>query len=170
MSETVPPRDSPLLLAIPLLITVHNAEEALGLPRALALLGERFGPMVEGLGLTRTHALWPLLVATLVPWLVWAISRARGHGMPWLWILVLLQCLMLANAAWHLLSALGFGAYMPGLATALLLNLPFSIYLLLRVQRERWLPRHLLPGLLLVAALVHVLPVLILFGVIRPGE
>jgi hypothetical protein len=48
-----------------------------------------------------------------------------------------------------------FRGYAPGLVTALLLNLPFSLYLLRRAARERWLDRGALWTLAPAALLVH---------------
>jgi hypothetical protein len=63
---------------------------------------------------------------------------------------------VLLNAIWHLaIAVVLFRGYAPGLATALLLNLPFSLHLLGRAVREQWLSRParwaLVPG----AVLLH---------------
>ncbi|HEX8242934.1 MAG TPA: hypothetical protein VF541_05550, partial [Longimicrobium sp.] len=45
--------------------------------------------------------------------------------------------------------------YAPGVATALALNLPFSIHLLRRAYRERWIGRRTLVLFLPLAVLLH---------------
>ena len=49
---------------------------------------------------------------------------------------------MLLNVLWHVATAaLVFNGYAPGLLTAILINLPFSVYLLRRAASERWVSR-----------------------------
>ena len=62
-----------------------------------------------------------------------------------LWLVLLIQATVLLNVVWHAAAAVVlFGGYAPGVVSALVLNLPFSIYLLRRAARERWLdPRAL---------------------------
>lgn len=62
---------------------------------------------------------------------------------------------MLVNVVSHVGSAVFLRGYAPGLATALALNLPFSIYLLRRAIAERWVSRRTLAPLVIVAVLVH---------------
>jgi hypothetical protein len=67
---------------------------------------------------------------------------------------LLIQAVVLLNVAAHVFSPLivlhGYG---PGLATALAINLSFSVYVLRRAARERWTTRQGL-GLLAPAAVV----------------
>ena len=62
---------------------------------------------------------------------------------------------MLVNVASHVGSAIFLRGYAPGLATALALNLPFSIYLLRRAWHERWIARRTLVVFLPLAVLLH---------------
>jgi hypothetical protein len=48
-----------------------------------------------------------------------------------------------------------FNGYAPGLLTALLINLPFSLYLLRRATRERWVSHRAMWALLPGALLMH---------------
>jgi len=137
-------------------MAVHNAEEALFFPRYLPLVLGRLpeawrvvaGPITLG-------QVWAALgLVTLIPFglAAWAALRPR-QAAP-VWLLLLIQATLLLNVLWHVTAAvLVFEGYAPGAVTAVLLNLPFSVYLLRRAAREDWLsPRArwaLLPGALL---------------------
>jgi len=85
-----------------------------------------------GAGLAR------LGIVTLVPFAIawWATRAQSGVAV---WLLLLIQATVLLNVAWHVAAAaLLFDGYAPGLVTAVVVNLPFSIYLLGRASREAW--------------------------------
>ncbi|MDF3052320.1 MAG: motif-containing protein [Geminicoccaceae bacterium] len=134
-------------------MVLHNAEEALFFPRylplVLARLPESWKPLAGAMTLGQ---MWTaLLLVTLVPVALaaWATLRP-GNGVP-VWLLLLVQATLLLNALWHVSAAiLIFNGYAPGLATAVLFNLPAAVYLLRRAAREDWVSRRarwaLLPG------------------------
>jgi hypothetical protein len=124
------------LLGVPILLTLHNAEEAAFVPRALAIAAAR---MPRSLIPTAEQMYVALAVVTVVPWLVWLLGVRRRETRLGVRLLLLLQCVMLVNVVWHVAAAIVLGGYTPGLATALAFNLPFSIYLLRRAVKERWL-------------------------------
>jgi hypothetical protein len=142
-----------VLWLVPTLLAVHNAEEALFFPRYLPFVLARLpaGWQAVAAPLT-TGQVWSALaavtgVAFAVAW--WAYRRPDSQAA--LWLLLLIQSAVLLNAVWHaVIAVVLFGGYAPGLATALALNLPFSLYLLRRVVREQWLSRParwaLVPG------------------------
>ena len=140
------------LLGIPLLLTLHNAEEALTIPRALPAVVARVPAGLAAALPTAEQMHVALVVATVVPWLVWLLGRQSRLGVR---LLLLLQCIVLVNVAWHVAAAVALGGYAPGLATALALNLPFSIYLLRRAVRDAWITRRTMAGLLAAALLIH---------------
>ena len=124
----MPPRR--VLWLVPILLAVHNAEEALFFPRYL--------PFV----LARLPAGWQALAAPLTTGQVWsalAIVTAAAFAVAWwahlrpasraaCWLLLVMQTTLLINAIWHLTIAIVlFRGYAPGLVTALILNLPFSL-------------------------------------------
>ena len=123
-------RRQPVLWLVPLLLTIHNAEEALFFPRYL--------PFV----LSRLPGGWQAVIAPLTTGQVWsALALVTGSAFlaAWwadrspdsasaLWLLLLIQAAVLLNALWHAAAAVVlFGGYAPGVVTAVLLNLPFSI-------------------------------------------
>ena len=147
-----------VLWLVPVFLAVHNAEEALFFPRYLPLVLARLptGWQAVAAPLT-TGQVWSALavvtgVALAIAW--WAHRHPDSRTA--LWLLLLIQSAVLLNAGWHVAAAVVlFGGYAPGLVTALILNLPFSIYLLRRATREHWLSRPagwaLVPG----AVLLH---------------
>jgi hypothetical protein len=145
--------DRPIaLLGIPLLLTLHNAEEALAIPRALPAIAARVPAGLAAAVPTAEQMRVALVVATVVPWLVWLLGRESRLGLR---LLLLMQCIVLVNVVWHVAAAVALGGYAPGLATALALNLPFSLYLLRRALRDAWVTRRAVAGLLAAAVAVH---------------
>jgi hypothetical protein len=144
-----------LLLAVPALLTVHNLEELLAMPRALPAIAARLPDAARGLLPAVTLPMFAavLAVATVVPWVV-ALLAAAGRRTA-LYPLLVIQATVLLNVASHVVSAAALGGYAPGLATALALNLPFGIHLLRRARREAWIGRRAWMMLFPLALVVH---------------
>jgi len=142
---------------IPLLVALHNAEEALAfrtmLPVVRARIAPALRPLVESVEYSRM--LLALAVATVVPAAVVAWAWRRPASSAALWSALLVQAVMALNVLWHLGAALLLGGYAPGLVTAAAVNLPFSVYLLGRAARERWLGSAALLWLAPSALVVH---------------
>lgn len=130
--------DRRLLLAAPALLTLHNLEELLAMPRALAAVAARMPDAARTVLPAVTLPMFAagLAVATLLPWAVaWMALSGRRGGV---YGVLLVQTTLLVNVASHLASAAFLRGYAPGLATALLINLPFGVHLLRRARREGW--------------------------------
>lgn len=134
--------------------------------RYLPLVRERMpdwaGPVVTGV--TYEQMLIALALATIVPLgiALWAVARPRSPVA--VWSVLLIQAVVLLNVAAHVCSALViFRGYGPGLATALVVNLPFSLYVVGRARREQWTTRQ---GLLALAPAAFVVHGPLLLGVI----
>jgi Protein of unknown function with HXXEE motif len=114
----------------PVALTLHNLEEAVSLPT----WSQHAGALHPPVGEFEFH--FALLFVTAVGIVVTALASRRGG---WFWQLAAGDwALMLLNVFFpHLLATVVQRAYAPGLATALLLNLPVNAYLLLRALRER---------------------------------
>jgi Protein of unknown function with HXXEE motif len=145
-----------VLWLVPVLLALHNAEEALFFPRylpfVLARLPEGWRAIAGPVTLGQVGA--ALLLVTLIPFLLAAWASLRPQSTVPVWLLLLMQTTLLLNVLWHVTAAaLVFDGYAPGLVTAVLVNLPFSVYLLRRAAREGWVSRRamwaLLPGALL---------------------
>lgn len=144
-----------MLIAVPVLLTVHNLEELLAMPRVLPSVAARMPDAVPGIlpAVTLPAFAAALAVATVLPWIV-ALFAAAGRRTA-LYLLLAVQATMLVNVASHVASAALLGGYAPGLATALALNLPFGILLLARARRERWIGRRAWNLLFPLALAVH---------------
>ncbi|HEX8797591.1 MAG TPA: HXXEE domain-containing protein [Terriglobales bacterium] len=79
-----------------------------------------------------------LLWATVLPLLVIAAAFVIGsHAL--LLAALFIETVLLVNAVGHSLTALLLGSYVPGLITAIVINLPVGIYVLERALREQWI-------------------------------
>jgi len=162
------------LWLLPGALALHNAEEAVALPRllpAVRLHAPAFARAAVD-AVTVPQVRLALLLATVVPLavVVWAQARPASDAARWLALLV--AAVLLLNVLSHLAAALLLRGYAPGLATALALNLPCCAYLLRRAARERWLGRRALAALAPAAVVVHgplLLGLIALAGDLAPG-
>ena len=151
-------RSRSVLWLVPILLAVHNAEEALFFPRYLPFVLYRLPAAWQALiaPLTTGQVGAALAVVTAVAFIVAWWSYHRPDSAVALWLVLLIQATVLLNVVWHAAAAVVlFGGYAPGVATALLVNLPFSVYLLRRAARERWLDRRALWLLAPAAVVLH---------------
>lgn len=147
--------DRALLLAVPALLTVHNLEELLAMPRVLPTVVARMPDAARAVLPSVTLRTFAAAVAgaTVLAWVVAGLALVGRRTA--LYLLLLIQATMLVNVASHLASAAMLGGYAPGLATALAVNLPFSVYLLGRARREEWIGRRAWGMLFPLALVVH---------------
>jgi hypothetical protein len=133
---------------------LHNVEEAFTIPSYLPRVAASFPvhlpadivPIFFG----------ALTVVTVIPFIVAVWTYARPKSSAALWSLLLVQAVVLVNVFSHAaVAAFVLHGYAPGVLTALAINLPFSIYLLRRAVRERWLSRRALTLLLPSALVIH---------------
>ena len=109
------------------------------------------------------HLHFALLMATILPSLVvvWAILRP---GKALLISVLFLESVLLVNAFWHMLAAAVNHGYVPGVITAVLINLPFGLYVLRRAVRERWIGVRAAWRMIGLAAFLHIAAVGSLLG------
>ena len=145
------------LWLIPAFLLLHNTEEALAfqhyLPQIVGHIS-RWGPGI--IHISYSQILLALTLATLIPLalVAWAVRRPDQASA--LWFALLVQVVVLLNVFSHLAAALFvMRGYSPGLLTAMLINLPFSLYLLRRAASEQWLSRRALWLTVPAALLVH---------------
>jgi hypothetical protein len=147
-----------LVLWVPVLVTVHNVEEALGfksyLPRLPVLLPEPFASFEARLsypamlGALVTVSALAILIAACA----WFRSESRGA----LWALLAVEATMALNVVAHVTSAVVvFRGYGPGLITAVAVNGPFAIYFFRRAAREQWVSQEALWATIPMALLLH---------------
>lgn len=147
-----------VLWLVPLFLALHNAEEAAFFPRYLPFVLARLpaGWRVIAGSVTSGQVWLALAIVILAAAAVAAWAVARPGSAVALWLLLLIQTTVLLNVVWHAAAALVlFRGYAPGLVTALLVNLPFSVYLLRRAAREAWLGRPALWALLPAGLVAH---------------
>jgi hypothetical protein len=146
MVEPFPDRLSRVLLFAPLVFIAHFIEESPG-----------FVPWFNGHvtpGIT-VELFWTVNVCALVITLLvtvgfWATRSAAAALLAVAW----LSFLMLANALLHVTGAIVDGGYVPGLATAILLYLPYCGWIAWHVVRSR----RVAPGWLAAVAVLGAIP------------
>jgi len=133
-----------VLWLVPLFMAIHNAEEWVLFPTYLPLVkGWLPAAVLKLVGLPTVEQMRiALLVVTAIPIALAAWMSVTPRKEPAVWLLLLFQAMVLLNVIWHIGSATVFRSYVPGLITAVCINLPFSIYLFRRAAREQWVSRR----------------------------
>jgi hypothetical protein len=146
-----------VLALIAVTLAIHDGEEYFAFPRFVPSLGRQLSGWLPAPALQHNMANLhlALILATVLPaiFIVWAIFSPRQ----WLLIAALLvEAVLLVNAFAHTLAAVLLGGYVPGLITAVLINLPFGFYVFRRAVRERWIRASVAWQLIAVAVALHV--------------
>ncbi len=148
-----------LLWLIPLVLTVHNAEEALTMPHwVMENLADvhRAIPFGIDIQFSPSQLLASLFVATLVPFIVTVLCVGGVEKGKRVYLLFLLQAIVLLNVFIpHLSWSVRTLQYNPGLITAFFINLPFSIYFFHRGYREARLDKRTLVWIFILAAAIY---------------
>ena len=151
-----------------LCLALHNLEEGLTmgayLPRVRETLRQSTSPaMLELLpGVEQFHV--GLVWATLLPLALTVIATTGRQAAYKPYLVAAIAAVLLVNVfVPHVPAAVALGGYSPGLATAVLVNLPFSIYFLRRSVREGRIGRRGLAGIVVVALAVVLLGLPLLF-------
>lgn len=157
-----------LLWLVPVFVTVHNLEEALLMPAFLQTRNSSVPDPLRSLlpPITYRQFLISLIIVTTMPYLIaWLgnLERERGRGV---YLLLGLQVVMLFNVLAHAAMSVAMRGYAPGVVTAFVLNLPFSIYLLSRAVKEKWVSQRVIVLLFPVGLIIHMLglPALIILS------
>ena len=143
---------------VPVLLTVHNAEEALAfrsyLPRIRTLRPDPFASL--GAELSYPALLIALTVVSVAAFLVAAATAARPRSVASMWLLLALEATVALNVVAHLASAaFVFHGYDPGLGTAVMINAPFAVYCFRRARMEQWLSPGALRATVPAALILH---------------
>lgn len=135
------------------------------LPLAQAQVPQLMRPMIAGI--TYPVFLWAVTLATVIPFAV--VIRASGppRRRSAHWMAATVQAVVAVNVLSHLLAAAVLRGYTPGVVTAVLFNLPFSLYFFRHAAREGWFTHHALWTMFPVALLVHGPGLIGLFAVAR---
>jgi hypothetical protein len=120
-----------LAWAFPLVVTLHNAEEALWLPGWSERAGLWKTPVSAGV--FRLAA----MILTLLAFVVTVLSVASGRQTVWTYLTFGYMVAMLANVLIpHVAGAIALRRYTPGVVTAVALNLPVLSLLVVLALRE----------------------------------
>jgi hypothetical protein len=143
---------------LPVAIAAHHVEEAIWLPRYVPGVLARLPASVQ-------HVVGPLSVqdvrlalglATAIPLGVSLWAAAAPGSRAAVWLLVAFWAALLLNVAWHVAAALVvLPGYAPGVATAVVVNLPLSALVLRQALRDDWVSRAGRRALLPAAVVLH---------------
>jgi Protein of unknown function with HXXEE motif len=144
-----------VLALIGVALVLHTTEEYLTFPAYLPP-AKRLPPLLLPPALMQNpqNLHIALLLATVLPLVViaWAILRPRKALLV---SALFLECILLVNAGWHIFAACVRGGYAPGVLTAVLVNLPFGVYVLRRAVKDHWIPAQTAWLLIGVALVLH---------------
>jgi hypothetical protein len=148
-----------VLWLVPVVLTLHNIEEALTMPswvmQNLPFIESNL-PFDIRIQFTPSQLLLSLGIATVVPVVVTLLCINGEKKSQRLYFLFLLQAIILINVfVPHIAVSLRILNYNPGVLTAVCFNLPFSLYLFRRAYREDYLARREIASLFLVAFVVY---------------
>ena len=141
---------------IGLTLVLHTTEEYLTFPAFLSSSGRLPRWLPPPALLPNPHQMHvALIIVTVLPLAVieWAILRPHKAL---LIAALLLECVLLVNAGWHLLAAVVTHGYAPGVLTAVLINLPFGIYVLRRAIHDQWIRPRTAWQLIAIALALHI--------------
>ena len=154
------------LIAVAVLLTIHNIEEVAGsLGATRDAIRARLPAGISSLVGSQDAWLVAVVLVTAIPWLLvllGGLDRPDSHVAR---ALVVLQAGMTLNVLSHVAGAIAVGGYAGGVATAVLLYVPFSWRFFSLAWREEWVTRQFLwwsPALALL--LVPLLFVLLALG------
>ena len=117
--------------------SIHNLEEALTMSRWYES-NEAKLPTIGYIQVSTIQQIFPiaLTIATLLLFLIpiWAIYKKWDIR-----ILGIVLGIFLVNAIQHVLTTIVFGGYSPGVITALILNLPLSVFMIRQLFKNHLL-------------------------------
>jgi hypothetical protein len=115
----------------PIVITLHNAEEAIWLPRWSKRAGRWHDPVAPGV------FRFAVVILTLLAYIVTDLSIRTGKETVWTYLFFGYMAAMLANVLIpHIAASIAMRSYMPGLATGVALNLPVLSLLMVLALRQ----------------------------------
>jgi len=144
-----------LQLLFPVLVALHNVEEAIGMPRWTRRSGPWFG------GVQPAVFRFALIVFTVLALVITVLSAVSGRMTFWGNLTFGYMIAMLFNALVpHIAVSVAKRTLMPGVITAATLNLPILSFLAALALKEGYVSKH--------DALVFslVVPVLLLFSIL----
>jgi Protein of unknown function with HXXEE motif len=150
-------------------LALHNLEEALTIrayfPRIGELLREHAPASLVSTVPTLAEFYAALAGATIFPLILVAVATTGKPTQFKFYLVALVQAQVLLNVfVPHVPAAFALGGYAPGLVTAVLINLPFSVYFFRRSLNESRVTRRGLLVMLLVALPLLLLSIRLLYA------
>jgi hypothetical protein len=159
------------LIAVPILLTMHNIEEVVGgMGATREALRLRLPAALGSLVGSSDAWLVAVVLITVIPWALLCIGGLDRPDSGTARALVVLQAGMALNVLSHIGAAIAVRGYTGGLGTAVLLYAPFSFRFFPLAWRREWVNRRLLrwsPALALL--LVPLLFLLLALGSVITG-
>jgi hypothetical protein len=144
-----------IIWMIPSLIVAHNVEEAV----SVLFIGSTFmlpEPLQRLVGnITVPQFMLALSIVTFLSLSLYALYLMLPEKKIFLRLMFLMQSTMFINVFSHLGGVVITNRYVPGLATALLINLPFSVYFASGCIREGLVSKRAIIAYLVGAVIVH---------------
>ncbi len=153
-----------VLVLIGVSLVLHDTEEYFTFPAFFQSANRLLHWLPTPVLLQNTqHLHFALLMATVLPLavVIWAVLRPSKALLV---AALFLESVLLVNAFWHMLAAVVNRGYVPGVITALLINLPFGVYVLRRAVREQWIGLRTASIMIAVAVVLHIVAVGSLLG------
>jgi len=126
-----------LQLLFPVLVALHNTEEAIGLPRWTQRSGPWFG------GVQPAVFRFAVVVFTVLAFVVTALSAVSGKRSFWGNLTFGYMIAMLINALVpHIAVSVVRRTFMPGVITAVALNLPILSFLAVLALQQGYVSNH----------------------------
>ena len=150
-------RQKTILWLVPILFTVHNLEEMLFIDRFLHQISD-FAPsfLQKILPLfTTSQFLLAATIVTILPYLFAALACTERPQSLGIYLLAVIQMVIFINVFSHTGMAMLRQTYVPGLITALAVNLPFSVYFFYTILSQKWLNGKALLIIFPIALLLH---------------
>ncbi len=104
-----------------------------------------------------------LILATLLPLIICIWINTTKYKNLSLFLMIIIICVTLLNALQHLSNTLIFQKYTPGLLTGVLINLPFCVYFLIQLKKEKRISYKKLLLYIPIGLLVYFLSLMIIF-------
>jgi len=146
-----------LLWLVPLFLLVHNIEEALTAPHFLDVANRLATELLTRslFPVSYSQFLFALAIVTSLPFFFAAMAQVPATAIVGRHLVLLIQAVAFVNVFSHLAMAVILRGYVPGLVSAVCLNLPFSIFLGRVAFRSDWLRPGGLVLLVILALVIH---------------
>lgn len=155
-------------LLIPI-ITFHNIEEGITMVHWIkenaGLIPESILPLVKNENF-ETLVLMSLTIATILPISIFLYAIKKNFDKPIIHLLIFIVIIILINSFQHIINSIIVMGYTPGIITSILINLPFSIYILRQLlNNEKVEKRKLIRKYIPVTLILYLPAIVAIWGI-----